>query len=69
MQPTMHLFLWFVESGSNGNKKQVIAYNFASKTVQTANLKFLIKEIISQLQDIRLNVLSTVCAVLRALFN
>jgi hypothetical protein len=41
--------------------KQVIAYYFTSKTIQTANLKFLIKEIISQFQRIGLNVLATVC--------
>ncbi|CAH1366216.1 unnamed protein product [Tenebrio molitor] len=53
--------LVFMVRGVRKQWKQVIAYYFTSKTIQTANLKFLIKEIISQLQGIELNVLATVC--------
>jgi hypothetical protein len=53
--------LVFMVRGVRKQWKQVIAYYFTSKTIQTANLKFLIKEIISQLQGIGLNVLATVC--------
>ncbi|EFA13306.2 hypothetical protein TcasGA2_TC001484 [Tribolium castaneum] len=41
--------------------KQVIAYYFTANTVSANNLKFLIEEIISQLQNIGLTVVATVC--------
>ncbi|XP_064214107.1 uncharacterized protein LOC135266776 [Tribolium castaneum] len=41
--------------------KQVYAYYFTANTVSANNLKFLIEEIISQLQNIGLTVVATVC--------
>jgi hypothetical protein len=53
--------LVFMIRGLRSQWKQVIAYYFTANTVSANNLKFLIEEIISQLQDVGLNVVGTVC--------
>ncbi|KAJ3648785.1 hypothetical protein Zmor_020561 [Zophobas morio] len=53
--------LVFMVRGVRRQWKQVIAYYFTSHTVSAENLRFLIIEIILQLQEVGLTVVATVC--------